>query len=205
MQPRVTGAGKRHEPVRAPLARPPRIVHDEGMSQGKRWVGLLRAVNVGGRALPMAALRQAAADAGCTEVTTLLASGNVVFTATGGQASVRGALEQAIEAGSGLRVEVLLRTKPSLQKLLAANPFPEGNPSRVLVGFLDGPAPAGLAARLDELANAEQVRVAGSEVWLHFPDGVGRSKLFEKLPGVLRPRIVTTRNVNTVTKLVDLL
>ncbi|MCB0893419.1 MAG: DUF1697 domain-containing protein, partial [Propionibacteriaceae bacterium] len=76
MEPRPAVDGKPWKSVGATL-------HDESMSEGKRWAGLLRAVNVGGRTLKSAALKKSALDAGFTDVTTLLASGNVVFTATG--------------------------------------------------------------------------------------------------------------------------
>lgn len=171
----------------------------------KRWAGLLRAVNVGGRTLTMAGLRKSAADAGCTDITTLLASGNVVFAADGDEQAVRRRLEEAIEAEAGFTVEVLLRSKAQLTGLLTSNPFPDGNGSRVLVGFLDGAAPAGLADALAPLAVDEEFAVAGTEVWVHFPSGMGRSKLAARLPSLAKPRIMTGRNLNTVTKLAGLL
>lgn len=175
------------------------------MTQSQRWAGLLRAVNVGGRKLTMATLRESATEAGFTEVTTLLASGNVVFTAGGSEQLVRTGFEKAIAERAGFSVEVLLRSKPQLQRLLAADPFPDGNRSQVLVSFLDGVAPAGLADRLAEVAVNERIAVAGHEVWIDFVDGIGRSKLAIKLPSLVRPLLVTGRNVNTVTKLLELL
>lgn len=171
----------------------------------KRWAGLLRAVNVGGRTLPMATLREVAEEAGFEQVRTLLASGNVVFTGSGSAAAVRGRLERAIAEHAGFRVEVLLRSKQQLDRLLADNPFRQGKGSQVLVGFLDGPAPAGLAAALVDVAVNEEVVVAGKHVWVHFPDGMGRSALAARLPTLARPRIVTGRNVNTVTRLAGML
>ena len=75
----------------------------------------------------------------------------------------------------------------------------------MLVCFLDGPAPAGLVQRAAEVSDAEPVEPAGSHVWVHYLNGVGRSKLSLKLPDLVRPRVMTARNVNTVTKLVELL
>lgn len=172
-------------------------------SAGKRWAGLLRAVNVGGRTLTMAALKKSATDAGFTEVSTLLASGNVVFTAAGSRASVRTTIERAIADDAGFSVDVLLRSKTQLQKLLNANPFADGEGSHVLIGFLDGPAPAHLAEKLARVAVNERIEVSGTEVWIDFVDGIGRSKLAAQLPALCKPRIVTGRNVNTVTKIVD--
>lgn len=181
------------------------VSHDEPVTNGARWAGLLRAVNVGGRTLTMAALRQSATDAGFTDVTTLLASGNLIFTATGPEAAVRERLEQAISADAGFTVEVLLRSKEQLASLLATNPFPGGNGSQVLIGFLDGPAPAGLGDAMAPLVVDEEFVLAGCELWAHFPSGMGRSKLAAKLPALARPRVLTGRNLNTVTKLAGLL
>lgn len=79
----------------------------------KRWAGLLRAVNVGGRKLTMATLRKSAQDAGLVDVATLLASGNIVFAADGGERAVRGRLERAIEVDAGLTVEVRCAARPN--------------------------------------------------------------------------------------------
>ena len=171
----------------------------------KRWAGLLRAVNVGGRKLTMATLRKSAEDAGFTDVATLLASGNIVFAAEGGERAVRGRLEKAIQADAGFTVEVLLRTRAQLAALLKANPFPDGNGSQVLIALLDGRAPTGLADAMAALVVDEEFVVAGTEVWVHFPSGMGRSKLAAKLPTLVTPTIMTGRNLNTVTKLVALL
>lgn len=173
--------------------------------KGKRWAGLLRAVNVGGRTLTMATLKKSATAAGFADVATLLASGNVVFTASGSGAAVRTKIEQAISADAGFSVEVLLRTKRQLQKLLKANPFSDGNGSHVIIGFLDGSAPSGLADALAAVAVNERIEVAGDEVWIDFVDGIGRSKLAAKLPALCKPLVVTGRNVNTVTRLVEML
>lgn len=82
---------------------------------------------------------------------------------------------------------------------MKANPFPGANGSQVLIAFLDGEASPSLADALTPLVVDEEVVVAGTEVWLHFPSGMGRSKLAEKLPGLIKPTVATGRNLNTVT------
>ncbi|MFT3862621.1 DUF1697 domain-containing protein [Micropruina sp.] len=171
------------------------------MTHDQRWAGLLRAVNVGGRTLTMATLKKSANDAGFTEVATLLASGNLTFTAQGSRQSVRERLERAITADAGFNVEVLLRSKSELRRLVETNPFPDSNPSHVIVYFMDGPAPAELEQRLAEVAVDERVRLAGHELWVDFGGGMARSPLATKLPRLARPLLVTGRNVNTVGKL----
>lgn len=175
------------------------------MTDDRRWAALLRAVNVGGRKLTMTGVKKAAAQAGFTEVATLLASGNVVFRATGDEPSVRSRLERAIAVEAGFSVEALLRSKLQLQRLIDANPFPDGEPSRVLVCFLSDAAPPALAERLAEVAINERIQIGERELWIDFVDGIGRSKLAAKLPVVVRPLVVTGRNLNTVVKLQALL
>ncbi len=193
------------EPVETPAHTVSGIVQDDAMTNESRWVGLLRAVNVGGRTLTNAQLKAAAADAGFTAVATLLASGNLVFTATGDEPIVRSSLEQVIAADAGFTVEVLLRSKPQLQRLIEANPFPDGAPSHVLVCFLSDAAPSACAERLAEVAVNERIQVGEREVWIDFVDGIGRSRLAAKLPALVKPLVVTGRNLNTVVKLEALL
>ena len=84
---------------------------------------MLRAVNVGGRKLPMAALREQCGQLGWTQVATYIQSGNIVFEATGSDAALEAALEQAIAREFGLDVPVIVRTRAQWAKLAAANPF----------------------------------------------------------------------------------
>ncbi|HKD98960.1 MAG TPA: DUF1697 domain-containing protein, partial [Micromonosporaceae bacterium] len=77
-----------------------------------RYVAFLRGVNVGGNAkIPMAELRELLVGAGYTDVSTLLNSGNAIFTAPGKSAdAIAKALEGAIEARFGRAVRCLVRT-----------------------------------------------------------------------------------------------
>lgn len=163
------------------------------------WVALLRAVNVGGTGmLAMSRLRELCEELGFAGAVTYIQSGNVVFRAGGGEAAVRRKLERALAAELGKPVGVHLRTAAELAAVLERNPFPEAPGSQVLVLFLDEAPPEG---SLDGLIipGRERVRLAGREVFVHFPDGMGRSKL--KLPFA---KTATGRNVNTVAKLLEL-
>ena len=75
-----------------------------------RMVALLRAVNVGGRKLPMAELRALCAELGWEDVATYIQSGNVVFAAGGKAAAIEAALEDAIRSVSAIDVPVIVRT-----------------------------------------------------------------------------------------------
>jgi len=169
-------------------------------------IALLRAVNVGGKnAIAMARLREIMAGLGCTDVTTLLQSGNLVFSsyATDEHALVT-LLEGAIASELGLDVKVVLRAQDELEAVVAGNPFlaEKADPARLHVTFLA----AHPRARSVEQLNADsflpdECVVKGREVYLHCPHGYARTKLsneaFERWFGVT----ATTRSWSTVVKL----
>lgn len=164
-----------------------------------RLIALLRAVNVGGTGkLPMAELRTMAEAAGFTEVQTYIQSGNLVFSSTADLSDVKQALEEQLEKYAGKPVGVLLRTANEMGNVLDANPFPDADPSKVGVLFLDAPPPAYTTYTLKGQAD-EEVALGQMEVYVHYPSGMGRSKL--QLPALSERTEGTTRNINTVARL----
>ena len=165
------------------------------------WIGLLRAVNVGGRKLPMSVLSEVVADLGGKDVRTYLQSGNVVFSASAPVARrVSGALSEA----AGFDVPVLLRSSSDLAAVVAGQPL-DGPESCWHVTFLDAKPAAGAVAAVDPSAYGEDTfAVAGSHVYLRTPGGYGRTKLtnalFERKLGV----VATTRNWRTVCALAEM-
>ena len=163
------------------------------------YVALLRAVNVGGTGkLPMAELRDVCERLGFGRVRTYIASGNVVFEADGDEASVQARLATALQDYAGKPIGVAIRTAAQLADVIAANPYPESAPALVHVAFLDrAPAEdllAGMSGR-----TSEEIAAGGREVYIHYPQGQGASKL--KLPTISAG---TARNMNTVIKLAEL-
>lgn len=140
-------------------------------------VALLRAVNVGGTGkLPMADLRAMATAAGLLDVRTYIQSGNLLCRSDAPPAKVKAALEAPLEAYAGKRIEVILRTAQELHRILAHNPFPEPEPSKVGVLFLDAPPSPQLIAEAKGRTN-EDLRPGEREIYIHFPTGMGVSKL----------------------------
>jgi uncharacterized protein (DUF1697 family) len=169
------------------------------------YAAFLRGINLGPtNKIAMPRLRALAEGLGWSEVRTYINSGNLLFTADGADRELARALERAIADELSLKIDVTVRTEDQLRTLLAQNPYHEGDPSRVTVAFLTGPPPAGAEQRVAALATDHEPFVfAGSEVWVHYGQGLGTSKLavqFSKALGVS----ATVRNVRTVTKVVDL-
>lgn len=165
-----------------------------------RWVALLRGVNVGGhRRVSMADLRHELGRLGAQDVRTRLQSGNAVLTLPGADADqVRAVVVEAVLA-LGVTCDVVVRSGAELADLVARNPWPEraeADPALLHVGFLSAPGP-GEARRVGA---QEEVRFDGSEVWLWYGAGAGRSRLALEVGD----RVLTVRNWRTVTALAEL-
>lgn len=152
----------------------------------------------------MADLEAVVADAGGERVTTYIQSGNVVFGHRSRSAAKLGAqLEQAIEAAVGFPVPVMLRSAPEWEVVVAANPYPGVEPTTLHVAFLGGDPAPGAADSVDRDAFApEEFEIVGRQVYMHLPNGMGRSKLPQALEIIGIP--ATVRNWRTVTKLAEL-
>lgn len=177
-------------------------------ARNETYVALLRGINLGSRnRVAMADLRALVTGLGHEDVSTYLQSGNVVFRAAGRAADLRLALEGGIRGELGLDVTVLLRTKGELATLVAGNPFTEKAkaPTTLHVTFLaEAPKRARIRDLDPQVGEPDEFQVAGRDVYLHCPNGYGRSKLgnalFERRLGVA----ATTRNWKTVTSLAEL-
>ena len=175
------------------------------------FVALLRAVNVGGRrSIAMRDLRDAAASLRFSEVRTVLQSGNLVFDAYGqSAAAIERALEGAIESRLGLEADCFVRTTREWAAFVRDNPFraeARTDPGHlVLVCLKDAPAANAVRSLSAAITGPERVRAAGRELYIVYPDGIGRSRL----TGVLIERVLgtrgTARNWNTVLKLSSML
>ena len=178
-------------------------------------VALLRGINVGGRnRVAMAALREVVEGLGHTGVATYIQSGNVVFTSEETDtATLAAALERAIADQLGVQPKVVVLTREELAQVVADNPFPkEDNPRQLHAVFWNGPlGPEELAAvaaaqrQAGEAGGRDEARVVGTTMYLHTPDGYGRSELAARLARIGGGRTASTaataRNWATVRKL----
>jgi uncharacterized protein (DUF1697 family) len=163
------------------------------------FVALLRAVNVGGTGkLAMSDLVKLCERAGFARVKTYIQSGNVVFESDGTEADVRSALARALEKKMKKPVGVLVRRGPELERVLAKNPFPDAATNRVLVFFLPEAPPKKVVSGVTG-KDGEVLALHGREIYVHYPSGMGRSKLKVPLSDV-----GTARNLNTVAKLAEM-
>lgn len=171
-------------------------------------VGFLRGINVGGRnRLPMHALRTELERLGARNVRTYLQSGNVVFHPPERPLDALAEdLSRAIEGGHGFRPAVLLLDAIALRRAAEANPFPEatGTPKTLHLFLPLTPTDAPDLARLEALrAPAERIAWREGVLYLHAPDGIGRSKLAAGAERAIGTA-TTARNWTTVTQVLAL-
>jgi uncharacterized protein (DUF1697 family) len=164
------------------------------------YVALLRAVNVGGTGkLPMAELRRIAQEAGLTGVRTYIASGNLVCSADTTPGEVADVLERGLREYAGRPVGVIIRTPAQLRSVLDGSPFPQAPGNRVAVVFLPDDPPADALSSIRNRDQGEDVQLGESVLYIHYPNGMGASKLV-----VPAAAAGTARNLNTVRALVEL-
>ncbi|MEV5517035.1 DUF1697 domain-containing protein [Streptomyces flaveolus] len=175
------------------------------------YAALLRGINVGGaRKVPMAELRTLLEGLGHDAVRTHLQSGQAVFTSGhGDEESLAAELSQTIEKHFGFPVDVIVRDHAYLRAVAEACPFPAADleAKQLHVTYFSAPVDEERFASVDRAAFLpEEFRLGDRALYLYAPDGLGRSKLAETLskPRVNKGVIATSRNWNTVVKLVEL-
>jgi uncharacterized protein (DUF1697 family) len=164
-----------------------------------RYVALLRAVNVGGTGkLPMADLKSMCEDLSFTRVETYIASGNVVFESKAAPSKVKAELEPSLLEYAGKPIGIVVRTAAEMRAVLKANPFPDAEGKYTYAIFLDHAPPHDA---LDHVVGQshEKLSLGDREIFVHYPSGMGRSKL--KIPAA---KTGTARNMNTVAKLAEM-
>ncbi len=181
-------------------------------------VALLRGINLGGhKKVAMADLRAVVAGLGHDDVATYIQSGNVVFsTDQADHAAMADAIERAVASRLGVESRVLVLSRAELAQVARDNPYPgEPNPRAVHVVFLPAePSPEMVTSLAEALAKVavkgsrDTAQYAGRALFLHTPDGFGRSELAVQLGRGRGPMSAqgagTARNWATVTKLLAL-
>lgn len=170
------------------------------------YVSLLRGINVGpGSQVSMATLKEVYVELGLGSVATYIRSGNVVFTSDDGPAVVRGQVEQAIADRLGMDVDVVVRTHDEMRDVVERNPFPSADPAHLSVVFLSATVSTDLTERLGATDfGSDEYIPDGREIYLHLPNGFGRSRLGARMSALRAPTVGTVRNWRTVNKLVAL-
>jgi uncharacterized protein (DUF1697 family) len=171
------------------------------------FISMLRGVNVGGHNIvKMEALRKLYESLGFKNVQTLIQSGNVVFQAGQTNSSLLAKrIGDGIEASFGFRVSVLVRTVSEMRGVVARNPFRSRkgiDPRKLLVSFFPIAPTREICKQVLAINTApEELLIGNCELYIYFPNGMGRPKLSIPLIERTLKTAGTGRNWNTVLKL----
>lgn len=171
------------------------------------FVSLFRGINVGGhQVVRMDELKALYESLGFRDVVTYIQSGNVVCTGDDADpAQLSRQIEDAFAQKFGFQARVIVRTATELQKIIENNPFqnqPAKESNRVLVMFLAAPPESAVQEDLHKAyAGPEEIHIVGQEVYIYYPNGMGRSKLSHTLIEKKLKTVGTGRNWNTVLQL----
>jgi uncharacterized protein (DUF1697 family) len=172
------------------------------------FVSMLRAVNVGGSSrIKMEPLRAAYEALGLQDVRSLLQSGNVLFRSrVKDRIRLAQRITQEVERRFGLHVEVVMRTLNELENIFERSPVlsPRADLGKLLVMFLSKVPDARAQARLLKWHKGpEMLELRGPEVYLYYPEGVGRSKLSTAVIESHLEVNGTARNWNTLVRILE--
>ena len=169
----------------------------------KHWVALLRGVNVGGRTVRMAELRQALEGAGFDNVETVLQSGNATFESADDAVRLKTRLEATLRERFGYDAKVQVIERDQLGKIIDAYPFGKADASRHdYVIFLERGLERDLAAEDVEMSARERVAAGDGVVYWRVDKGSTLKSTFAKLLTKSKYRdFNTNRNLNTLRKL----
>jgi len=173
-------------------------------------ISMLRGVNVGGHnKIKMEALRALYESLKLRDAQTYLQSGNVIFwTDERDLAGLAKRIEDGIERKFGFRPDVILRTAAEMKEVVARNPFAKRRgiePGKLLASFLASDPGEEARENVRQMkCDPEELRIEGRELYIYFPNGMGRSKLsLAKLEKTLKTA-GTGRNWNSVTKMLEM-
>lgn len=188
-----------------PKSAPVTTAATTAVAAGDARVALLRGVNVNGKNIAMADLRDIAAALGWGAPATLINSGNLVYRSNGGTPDDDALkLHEAIADRVGIRSTIFIRTEPELRAALTACPLraqAAENPSRLLVTLWDAHVtPAMLQAFTDAPVTVEQFVVGAHALYTWHPDGISASTVYDKAARAMGHHI-TARNWSTMSKL----
>lgn len=171
-----------------------------------RYVALLRGINVGRHLVKMDWLRQQFADLGFRSISTLIASGNVLFESpSSNTAGLERRIEGHLESALGYEVGTFLRTAAEIAAVAGYEAFPSAGETAVYVLFLRGPLAREAQARVIGCGTKhDEFHVKGREVYWLARAGMGRTAVNATALGKATG-LATARNVNTVRKLAVLM
>jgi uncharacterized protein (DUF1697 family) len=170
----------------------------------KTYIALIRGINVGGKnKVNMKELIKLMEADGFQHIQTYIQSGNVVFQS---EKTPQEAIENLIQKGFGFRPSVFILSGSELKQAAKNNPYPGEEGKAVHFFFCDQQPKNVDFDFLESLrVESENYELIDKVFYLCAPDGIGRSKLAEKMGRAFKGVTMTARNLNTINKLLDMI
>ncbi|WP_314262140.1 DUF1697 domain-containing protein [Cardiobacterium hominis] len=167
-------------------------------------IAFLRGVMPSGKnAVKMADVRRVLGDSGLQNVRTWIQSGNIAFETASSAADAAAHIHDQLQMQLNVDLAVIVKTPAELQQILAENPFTgEGYDAKRVFFTLANQPLADSADLSAQDFGAEKLCVRPQAAYLYIPQDASRSKLgnafLEKQLGIR----LTTRNENTLRKMI---
>jgi uncharacterized protein (DUF1697 family) len=170
---------------------------------------MLRGINVGGKKIVNMEKLRASFDAlGFKSVSTYGNSGNVIFETSRDPKNLTEIIEREISREFGFPIATIVRTSEELEEIVGKNPFlreKEVDHSRLHITFLSEQPTKTAIEKLAVLdPEPDRFHVKGREIYIHCPDGYGRTKLSNNTLERLLAVEATTRNWKAVNTLLQM-
>lgn len=169
-----------------------------------QYVAFLRAVNVGGRVVKMTELKAIFQKLGFADVSTFIASGNVVFGASGAASTLETTIEGGLEKALGFAVPTMVRTTDEVARCASFEAFsaPALTVASLYVGFMKREAaPPAIKAMQLLQTEIDELRRHGREVYWLARKNIAESSITGAAVEKALQTPVTFRNINTVRRL----
>ena len=177
------------------------------MAAQKKWIALLRGIGASThKKMSMQDLREACSLNGLNDVSTYIASGNLLFSSSRPKRDISALLDDII-ASFDLQNAAILRQPAELKKTITNNPYEDAasqRPNHLLLAFYNSKVDLAISEKLSSWPGAERLCSLERELYVDYHDGVGRSKLTQALIDKQLNQVGTARNWNTVRKLIEL-
>jgi uncharacterized protein (DUF1697 family) len=153
----------------------------------------------------MAELRAGLTAAGLADVRTYIQSGNVIARSPVAREALESMVHDVIATRIGADITVIARTVAELRRIVESNPFPETDKGRTYFSLLASrPAHGAMEALRTADFAPDELRVGDGVLYVRYATRLSDSRVnnnfFERRLKVA----ATTRNYNTMTKLVEL-
>lgn len=172
-----------------------------------KYCAFLRGVNVKGTKMKMAEVCQVFSEAGMSDVSSVLASGNIVFSSDKNQEELKQILEKAMSDHFSYEAFLFIKTDKQTEKIWSGNPFEKddqlhryafvgnkGVENILMEAFIKSPK-----------TENEQAEIVNENFYWQVPKGNTLDSEFGKILGRKNFKDqFTSRNINTFEKILKL-